>query len=136
MPLARITLLKGKPTDYRAGVSRAVHDTLVETYGMDPRDQFQIFEEVEPGRLVFSPDYAGGPRSDDFMIVAIASMPRTADMKAAFHRRLVERLSQNPGVRPQDVFVLLSDGLALDDISFANGVSAAELARRYAPAEA
>ena len=131
MPLVRITLLKGRSPDHLAALSQAVHATLVETYGMDERDRFQIIEEIEPGRLIFSRDYAGGPRSDDFIVVGIASMPRAKAAKEAFYKRLVERLGENPGMRPADVFVCLSDRLALEDISFANGISAAVLAERY-----
>lgn len=131
MPLVRISLNRGKSPDYLRAVSDAVHRSLVECYDMDDRDRFQIIEELEPGRLVFDRDYAGGPRSDDFVIVGIASRSRPADMKEALYKRLVERLGESPGMRPHDVFVLLSGGLDLDDISFAHGLSAAEMARRY-----
>jgi len=131
MPLARITLIKGKSPEHLAALSHAVHTALVETYGMDDRDRFQVIEEVDPGRLIFSRDYAGGPRSDDFILVGIESMPRTNDMKEAFYKRLVERLEKEPGMRPADVFVCLSDRLTLEDLSFANGISAAELSKSY-----
>jgi hypothetical protein len=58
-------------------------------------------------------------------------MPRTGEMKEAFYKRLVARLGEAPGLRPEDIFICLSDRLALEDISFANGISAAELAARY-----
>lgn len=131
MPLARITLIKGKSPEYLAALSQAVHASLVETYDMDDRDRFQIIEEVDPGRLIYSRDYAGGPRSENFVVVGIESRPRTRAMKEAFFRRLAGRLGEAPGVRPEDVFVCLSDRLAPEDISFANGISAAELAARY-----
>ena len=131
MPLARITLIKGKPPEYLAALSQAVHASLVETYDMDDRDRFQVIEEVEPGRLIYSRDYAGGPRSEGFVLVGIESMPRTRQMKEAFYKRLVAGLGEAPGIRPEDVFICLSDRLAPEDISFANGISAAELAERY-----
>lgn len=62
MPVARITLVKGKSSEYLAALSHAVHVSLVDAYGMDDRDRFQVIEEVEPGRLIYSRDYAGGPR--------------------------------------------------------------------------
>ena len=112
MPLARITMIKGKSPEYLAALSQAVHASLVEAYGMDDRDRFQIIEEVEAGRLIFSRDYAGGPRSGDLILIGIESMPRTKEMKEAFYKRLVEHLGKAPGVRPEDVFVCLSDRLA------------------------
>lgn len=131
MPLARITLIKGKSLDYLGALSQSVHASLVEAYDMDDRDRFQIIEEVEQGRLIYSRDYAGGPRSEDFVVIAIESMPRTREMKEVLYKRLVSRLGEAPGVRPEDIFICLSDRLAAEDISFANGVSAAELAAHY-----
>jgi phenylpyruvate tautomerase PptA (4-oxalocrotonate tautomerase family) len=131
MPLVRISLLRGKSPDYLRAVADAVHRSLVECYDMDDRDRFQIIEEFEPGRLVFDRDYAGGPRSDDFIIVGVTSRARTTAMKEAFYKRLVERLAESPGMRPHDLFVHLACGLDLEDISFAHGLSAPEMARRY-----
>ena len=131
MPLARITLIKGKPPEYLAALAQAVHASLVEAYDMDDRDRFQIIEELEPGRLIYSLDYAGGPRSENFLVILIESMPRAKEMKEAFYKQLVRRLGEAPGVRREDIFIVLSDRLALEDISFANGISAAELALRY-----
>jgi len=131
MPLARITLIKGKSSDYLSALSQSVHASLVEAYDMDDRDRFQIIEEIEPGRLIYSRDYAGGPRSENFVVIAIESMPRTGEVKEAFYKWLVGRLGEAPGLRPEDIFICLSDRLALEDISFANGISAAELAARY-----
>ena len=131
MPLVRISMLKGKPAKHVQAVCDAVHEALVERYDMDPRDRFQVVEELDPARLVFDRDYAGGPRSDDFVLVGIRSRSRPAEMKEAFYKRLVERLGEKPGLRPQDVFVHLDCTVELADLSFANGVSAAELAKRY-----
>ena len=88
MPLARITLIKGKSSDYLSALAQSVHASLVEAYDMDDRDRFQIIEEIEPGRLIYSRDYAGGPRSENFVVIAIESMPRTGEMKEAFYKRL------------------------------------------------
>ena len=58
-------------------------------------------------------------------------MPRTREIKEAFYKRLVARLGEAPGIRPEDVFICLSDRLALEDLSFANGISASEFAERH-----
>ncbi len=131
MPLVRISMLKGKSAQHVQAVCDAVHDALVERYDMDPRDRFQVVEELDPGRLVFDRNYAGGPRSDDFVLIGIRSRSRPEEMKEAFYRRLVERLEEKPGLGPQNVFVHLDCTVELADLTFANGVSAAELARRY-----
>ena len=130
MPLAHITLIRGRSEEYLAAISDSVHASLVEAYGMDARDRFQIINEVDAGRLIFSADYAGGPRTNGFLAIGIISMPRTHEAKEALYRTLVDHLERRPGVRREDVFVYLSDHLTLHDISFANGISAAELSRR------
>jgi hypothetical protein len=131
MPLVRISMLKGKPPQYIQAVSDAVHEALVERYEMDDRDRFQVIEELDAGRLIFDRTYAGGPRSDDFILVGVRSRSRTSQVKEAFYKHLVDRLGERPGVRPQDVFVHLDCTVELEDLSFSNGISAAELAKRY-----
>jgi len=88
-----------------------------------PDDRFQIIHQHEPGELVFDRHYLGGPRSDDFVLFQItAGRPRSTATKVAFYRRLVERLAEAPGLRPEDVMVVIST-TQLDDWSFAGGVA-------------
>jgi hypothetical protein len=131
MPLVRISMLKGKAPQYIQAVSDAVHEALVERYEMDDRDRFQVIEELDPGRLIFDRSYAGGPRSDDFILVGVRSRSRTSETKEGFYKRLIERLAECPGVRSEDVFVHLDCTVELEDLSFSHGISAAELAKRY-----
>lgn len=80
---------------------------------------------------MFDRDYAAGPRSGNFVLIGIRSRSRSIEMKEAFYKRVVERLGEKPGLRPQDVFVHVDCTVELADLSFANGVSVAELAKRY-----
>lgn len=121
MPFARVTLLKGKSEEYIAALSDGIHQALVDAFEAPPTDKFQAFHEMEPGRFIFDRHYFGGPRSDDYIAIAISiGRPRGTATKQAFYKRLVELLGQKPGVRPEDVMVVISASQR-DEWSFSNG---------------
>ena len=123
MPLTRISLARGKPPEYLRALSDGLHRALVEAFDVPPDDRFQIIHQHEPGELVFDRHYLGGPRSDDFVLFQItAGRPRSTWTKTAFYRRLVDRLAEAPGIRPEDVMVVIST-TQLDDWSFAGGAA-------------
>jgi phenylpyruvate tautomerase PptA (4-oxalocrotonate tautomerase family) len=129
MPMSRISLLKGKSPEYLRAVSDSLHQALVDTFGVPADDRFQVIHQHEPYEMSFDRHYLGGPRSDDYMLISVtAGRARSAAVKQAFYRRLVGLLAESPGVRPQDVMVVINTTQA-DDWSFAGG----EL---YAPGDA
>jgi phenylpyruvate tautomerase PptA (4-oxalocrotonate tautomerase family) len=123
MPLTRISLAKGKSPDYLRALSDGLHQALVEAFDVPPDDRFQVIHQHEPGELVFDRHYLGGPRSEDFVLFQItAGRPRSTETKRRFYRRLVERLAEAPGVRAEDVMVVISTTQP-DEWSFAGGVA-------------
>ncbi|HEU4845379.1 MAG TPA: tautomerase family protein [Burkholderiaceae bacterium] len=129
MPMSRISLLKGKSPEYLRAVSDSLHQALVDTFGVPADDRFQVIHQHEAYEMSFDRHYLGGPRSDDYMLICVtAGRARSAAVKQAFYRRLVGLLAESPGVRPQDVMVVINTTQA-DDWSFAGG----EL---YAPGDA
>ena len=129
MPMSRISLLKGKSPDYLRALADSLHAAMVEAFNVPPTDRFQVIHQHEPHELIFDRDYEsqGGPRSDDFVMIAItAGKPRTTEIKQAFYRRLVERLAEAPGINPRDVLVVITTSLG-DEWSFSGGAPAATL---------
>jgi len=121
MPFTRISLLKGKSPEYLRALSDSLHQTLVESFEVPPDDRFQVIDQRQPGELIFDRNYFGGPRSDDFVLFEItAGKPRDTATKRAFYRRLAARLTEAPGVRPQDVMVVITT-TAKDEWSFSGG---------------
>jgi phenylpyruvate tautomerase PptA (4-oxalocrotonate tautomerase family) len=121
MPFTRISLLKGKSPEYRKAISDGFHRALVEMFNVPPADRFQVIEQLEPGQLIFDRDYLGGPRSDDFVLFNVtAGKPRTVATKRAFYKRLVALLAEAPGMRPQDVMVIITMTTP-DEWSFSGG---------------
>ena len=123
MPFARISLLKGKSPDYLRALSDSIHQAMVETFNVPPADRFQIIHQHEPGELIFDRNYLAGPRSDDFVLISITTgKPRTTEMRKALFRRTVELLQQSPGLRPQDVMIVISTSEP-DEWSFGDGLA-------------
>jgi hypothetical protein len=124
MPFTRLSLLRGKSPDYLCSLSDNLHKALVDAFDVPPGDRFQAIDQYEPDELVFDRHYLGGPRSDDFVLIAItAGRPRSAAVKAAFYRRLVSLLATDPGVRPEDVMVIINT-TQTEDWSFGSGTPA------------
>jgi 4-oxalocrotonate tautomerase len=127
MPLVRVTLLKGKSSEYLKAVSTGIYDALVKSYAMPENDHFQIFEQKEPTELLFDRNFqTQTPRSDNFMILNIKADARRVAEKEALYANIVENLAKSPGINPQDVFLSLDVNTYLEDWSFGNGISAAK----------
>jgi phenylpyruvate tautomerase PptA (4-oxalocrotonate tautomerase family) len=121
MPFTRISLLEGKSPEYLKSVSDSLHKAMVEAFNVPADDRFQAIQQFRPGELVFDRNYFGGPRSDDFMMFAInIGRPRDAATKQTFYKRLVTLLAEAPGVRPEDVMIIISTS-GRDEWSFSNG---------------
>lgn len=121
MPFTRISLLRGKSPAYLRALSDSLHQALVESFEVPPDDRFQAIHQHAPGELVFDRHYLRGPRSDDVVIFAItAGKPRTTEVKRRFYKRLIARLAEAPGLRPEDVMVIITT-TQRDEWSFANG---------------
>ena len=121
MPLVRISLLEGKPESYIAKVADAVHRAMAETISVPVQDRFQIITEHSKSHLIYDPEYLKIRRTDDVIIIQITlNQGRTIDARKALYRRIAELLSQEAGVRKEDVFVNLVE-TAKENWSFGNG---------------
>ena len=130
MPLARISLVKGKPESYRRKVGEAIHRALVDTINVPALDRFQILTEHAPGDIVYDSNYLGIARTSDILIVQITlSVGRTLEQKRALYRKITANLAAAVGLRREDAWVNLLE-VAKENWSFGNGVAS------YAPAEA
>jgi phenylpyruvate tautomerase PptA (4-oxalocrotonate tautomerase family) len=123
MPFSRISLMKGKSSDHIRAISDNLHRALVEAYDVPADDRFQIVEQLERDAMVYDRTYFSGGRSDDFVMIAItAGRPRSTAMKQQFYRRLITLLSEAPGLRADDVMVVITT-TERDGWSFSNGLT-------------
>jgi ketosteroid isomerase-like protein len=128
MPFVNISLARGKSDEYLEAVSRAVHDALVAELHMQPEDDFQIIDQHEAAELVFNRNFRGGPRSADWIVFTITDgLDRGERAKRRFYKTLVRLLEEGPGVRPADVFVMMTV-TPPENFSFADGVPVTDVA--------
>lgn len=121
MPLVRIDLREGKGADYIRAVGEAVHRALVACLDVPPRDHFQPITERRPAHLVYDPAYLDVSRTDDIVFVHVTlSAGRSTNQKRAFYAGATALLGDNPGLRPEDVVIVLSENTR-EDWSFGNG---------------
>lgn len=123
MPLVRISLLKGKPKEYIRAISDGVHQALIDAYNIPPGDRFQLIHQHEPHEFVYDADYLGIHRTDDVVLIHIvAGNWRDTAAKKALYQAIADRLVANPGLRREDVQLILSPNQR-DDWSFGNGLA-------------
>lgn len=121
MPYARISLLKGKSSEYIKALSDSVHQSLVEAFEVPADDRFQVIHQHERGELIFDTHYMGGPRSDDYVLICVtAGRLRSTQVKQSFYKCVVRLLRNSPGIRPEDVMVVINTTQA-DEWSFGSG---------------
>ena len=123
MPLVRISLRRGKPAAYRKALMAGIYRAMRETFDVPEEDRFMIVSEHDGDDFDYSRSYLGIERSDDLVIIQItANNTRTTEQKKALYRRVVELLSAEPGVRPQDVLISLVE-VPKENWSFGNGIA-------------
>lgn len=106
MPLTRISLLKGKPPEYRKAILEGVYQAMRESFDVPEEDRFMLIDEYERDNFLYGANYLGVARDDDLVIIQItANNTRTLEKKKALYARIAEILAKAPGIRPENVFV-------------------------------
>ena len=124
MPIARITLAKGKSAEYLAAISKSVYDAMREAFLLEEGDLFHIFEQPDMNAFIYDRHFnSADPRTDDFMIINILSDARRKEHKIATFKAICEKLGSSPGVKPQDIVVTFSTNNTLEDFSLGYGIS-------------
>jgi len=123
MPLVRIDLRRGKSAAYKRAICDAVYRALRETFTVPEEDRFFVVNEHDDANLVYSRNYLSIERGDDFVILQLTvSNTRSTEQKKALYARIVALLAENPGLRPQDVFISLLE-VDVANWSFGNGIA-------------
>ena len=123
MPLTRISLRNGKSPAFRKAILDGVYLAMRETFDVPEHDRFMTISEHDAADFDYGPDYLGIKRSDDLVIIQITSNnTRTTAKKKALFKAIAERLTKDPGLRPEDIFINLVEVLP-ENWSFGNGVA-------------
>ena len=123
MPLVRIDLRRGKSPEYRKAICDGVYQAMRETFNVPDEDRFMVISEHDDDNFSFSRKYMNIARGDGFVMMQLTvSNTRTQEQKKALYARIVALLGENPGVRPEDIFISLLQ-VTPEDWSFGNGVA-------------
>ncbi len=123
MPLLHISLRSGKPEAYRQAIFDGLNRAMHEAFDVPEDNQFMAITEHDAANFRYDASYFGISRSDDVVLIQItANNTRTLEQKKALFRRIAERLGENPGLRPEDVFVSLLE-VTKESWSLGNGLA-------------
>jgi phenylpyruvate tautomerase PptA (4-oxalocrotonate tautomerase family) len=116
-------LRAGKPQAYRQAIFDNIYLAMRETFNVPEDDQFMTMTEHEASNFRYSPTYMDVARSDDLVYIQItANNTRSLEQKKALFQRIAQRLGEDPGLRPEDVFVNLVE-VAKENWSFGYGLA-------------
>lgn len=123
MPLLHISMRSGKSEAYKQAIFDGLYQAMRETFSVPEDDQFMTITEHDAANFRADKTYYDIARSHDVIFVQISAMnSRTADQKKALFRRIVELLGENPGIRKEDVFINLLEGVK-ENFSLGNGLA-------------
>ncbi|ROQ38494.1 tautomerase-like protein [Frondihabitans sp. PhB188] len=105
MPLVRIDVTAGRPDSEVTAIADAIHEAIVEVYGIPVRDRFQIITELPASRIIAQDAGLGFERTDGVVMIQIVTQRgRTDETKAALYDRIATGLA-GVGVAGEDVFI-------------------------------
>jgi 4-oxalocrotonate tautomerase len=121
MPLARVSMRRGKPAIYRKAILDGLYQALRETFDVPEGDRFMVLTEHDQDDFVYDANYLGIQRNDDLVYIQVTvSNTRPREQKQKLYRRIAEKLTENPGLRPEDIFINLLEVLP-ENWSFGHG---------------
>ena len=123
MPLTRVSLRRGKPAAYRKTILEGLYQAMRETFDVPEEDRFMVISEHDEDNFSYSTNYLGIKRSDDLVLIQLTvSNTRTVEKKKALYRKIVENLTADPGLPPEDIFINLVEVLP-ENWSFGHGIA-------------
>ena len=107
MPIAHISMRRGKPAIYREAILDGLYQAMRDALDVPEDDRFMTITEHGADNFRYGPAF-GIERGDDLIYIGITIFDtRPIEHKRALFRRIAEILAVNPGVRPEDIFINL-----------------------------
>jgi len=120
MPLLHVDVIEGRtPAELRTLLD-ALHDAVVEAFGVPPRDRYQVVHAHPANEIVAWDTGLGIDRSAQLVILHVVSRHRSAEMKQQFYKLAAANLAERCGLDPADLIVSMTDN-GDDDWSFGHG---------------
>ena len=105
MPIAHISLRAGKAEAYRQAIFDGIYHAMREALNVPEDDQFMTISEHDLANFRYGNAYGVARSADTVYIQIVVFNTRTPEQKKALFRRIAELLGEDPGIRPEDVFV-------------------------------
>jgi phenylpyruvate tautomerase PptA (4-oxalocrotonate tautomerase family) len=120
MPVTRIAIREGKTPQYKQALMDEIYEAMRETVAIKDGDRFMAITEHGEHEFAYGA-FLGIERSADLVQIQVFWAPgKTVDARLAMYQRIIERLGNNPGVRPEDVLISVVETPA-ENWSFGNG---------------
>ncbi len=123
MPLVRISTRDTYTLKQIQRIGEIVYECMHIILRVPNDDNFQILTRHDEGSLVYDKHYLGIDRSDGIVMIQITlNDGRSADLKKAFYKDLVDNLYEKMSIRHEDVFINLIE-VPSENWSFVNGLA-------------
>ncbi|OBH81126.1 tautomerase [Mycobacterium scrofulaceum] len=120
MPLLYIDLIEGRTPSELRTLLDAVHESVVDAFGVPPRDRYQVVRSHPAHEIIALDTGLGITRSAQQVIVHVVSRRRTRAMKEKFYELLATNLAERCGVDAADLIVSITEN-GDEDWSFGHG---------------
>jgi phenylpyruvate tautomerase PptA (4-oxalocrotonate tautomerase family) len=105
MPLVRIDMQAGRTAAEVKKIADAIHNAIVEQYGIPERDRFQIINQLAAGAIIAEDAGLGFERTSGVVMVQIFTQRgRSTNAKQLLYQAIAGKLAC-AGVVPEDVFI-------------------------------
>lgn len=105
MPLVRIDLITGRTPEEVRAIADAVHQAIVDEYGIPARDRFQVVTEHPATHIIAEDAGLGFERTEGVVMIQVFTQAgRSDEAKQALYATVHDRLA-GVGVASEDVFI-------------------------------
>ncbi|CDG85795.1 tautomerase family protein [Janthinobacterium agaricidamnosum] len=122
MPLARISVSHDTTDAALRAISDTVYEAMISVANVPLNDKFQILSRHAKGELIYPENgFLGVTYSDNIVFIQITwNAGRTAEIKKAFYRAVVDGIHTRSGLRKEDIIINLVE-VQRENWSFGNG---------------
>ena len=120
MPLLYVDLIEGRTPAEIQALLDAMHEAVVEAFGVPPRDRYQVVSTHPAHEIVAWDTGLGIERSSRLVLLHVVSRRRSREMKQRFYDVVASNLADRCGLDPADLIVSITDN-GDEDWSFGYG---------------
>ncbi len=113
MPLVTIEVADTVPVATRLAYADAINEGLADGLGMDIDDRFQVIHPLPASHLIADPHYLGDHRRDVVFVRILMVKMYDDETKSKAFEAIARRL-EALGVRPDDVFIAVTENTVKD----------------------